>query len=264
LRSRSHWAEVERKIAPSLGGEFRDVLGACRAGKIAECRNIEALAPQRCQISTALRGRKVGGGVTVASMTSMSRMLHTSLEEEAPIPWHEPPPWQAAALKRRRRTPCCRLLLYSERTDALRFFQLAGNIARTRLKHGDGWKERTVSRKILLVDDDADVRNIAAEHLNDAGFYILTAEDAAEAWLLFDAHSDIALVVTDVVMPGIMDGVRLADTLKAKRPDVKVIYLTGYSDVLATAAGVVHGSILTKPWHADQLELEVRRTLGMD
>jgi CheY-like chemotaxis protein len=62
-------------------------------------------------------------------------------------------------------------------------------------------------------------------------------------------------------MPGI-DGFMLADMAKVSRPDLKVIYATGYSDEVNTKPGVRHGTILEKPYSPERLREEVRLALG--
>jgi CheY-like chemotaxis protein len=81
--------------------------------------------------------------------------------------------------------------------------------------------------RILMVDDDDDVRSIAATFLRDAGYVVAEASGAAQA-LEIVRSAPVDLVVTDLAMPG-MDGVQLAALIRAELPRVKVMFVTGYA-----------------------------------
>lgn len=114
---------------------------------------------------------------------------------------------------------------------------------------------------ILVVDDDDGVRELAGTILRDAGYRVLEAETGRHAVMLFEANPDIALIVTDIVMPG-LDGFVLADMTKFKRPDVKILYTTAYLNEVRDKLGVVHGAILRKPYRPAELEQMVKQALG--
>jgi CheY-like chemotaxis protein len=114
---------------------------------------------------------------------------------------------------------------------------------------------------ILVVDDDPEVRPLAATILRNAGFAVLEADGGDQALGLLDRHRDVALIVTDIVMPGI-DGFVLADRAKALRPDLRVVYTTGYSEALGASRAAAHGAVLPKPYHPRQLEAVVRAALA--
>jgi CheY-like chemotaxis protein len=114
---------------------------------------------------------------------------------------------------------------------------------------------------ILVVDDDADVRDLASTILREAGYRVLEAETGQHGLKLFEDNPEVDLIFTDLMMPG-LDGFKLADMTKFRRPDVKILYATGYMDVARDKLGVVHGEILRKPYRAAQLEALVKRTLG--
>ena len=114
---------------------------------------------------------------------------------------------------------------------------------------------------VLVVDDDPDVRELAAGMLREAGHAVLEASTGQEAVVLFEAHPEIDLIFTDIVMPGI-DGFRVADVAKTRRPEVKILYATGFSGRAAEYLGVVHGEILPKPYRGPQLAAAVERALG--
>jgi CheY-like chemotaxis protein len=114
---------------------------------------------------------------------------------------------------------------------------------------------------ILVVDDDPDVRELAVELLREAGHDVLEASTGQEAIVLFEAHPEIDLIFTDIVMPGI-DGFRVADVAKTRRPSVKIIYATGYAGRAEEYLGVRHGAILLKPYRGQQLSAAVAQALG--
>jgi len=114
---------------------------------------------------------------------------------------------------------------------------------------------------ILVVDDDPEVRRFAADALRAAGYRVLEAENGRRAVLLFEAHPDIALICTDVVMPG-LDGFKLADMTKFKRPGLKIVYTTAHPSEAREKLGVVHGAILRKPYRSTQLTQLVKQALG--
>lgn len=116
---------------------------------------------------------------------------------------------------------------------------------------------------ILVVDDEPDVRELAAVVLADAGHAVLTAKDGAEAIDLVDRNPNITLIFTDLVMPRI-DGIELGELARSRRPDIKILYATGYMDFAKSRAGVgaIHGPILGKPYRPSQLEAEVNTLLA--
>jgi DNA-binding NtrC family response regulator len=116
---------------------------------------------------------------------------------------------------------------------------------------------------VLVVDDDADVLLVAIMMLEDAGFAVYSAGNALDAMSLLDEHDEIGLIFTDIVMPGI-DGFMLADMVKQHRPEINVLYATGYGDIgkARSQQGVVHGKILDKPYRAEQLRHEIAVLTG--
>jgi len=116
---------------------------------------------------------------------------------------------------------------------------------------------------ILLVEDDAKVRAIAARSLRDRGYQVTEASNGAEALRVVGTRiGDFDLVVTDVVMPQ-MGGRELAQRLQAMRPDVKILYTSGYAeDVIAHGGVLEHGvTFLAKPYVPSDLARKVRAML---
>jgi CheY-like chemotaxis protein len=91
--------------------------------------------------------------------------------------------------------------------------------------HATGAKNET----ILLVEDDADVRNYSRETLRELGYTVLEAENGHVALKLFDSNPQIQLLFTDVGLPGGMNGRELSQQARRRRPELKVLFTTGYA-----------------------------------
>jgi DNA-binding NtrC family response regulator len=120
------------------------------------------------------------------------------------------------------------------------------------------------ARTILLVDDDRAVRFIACRTLEDAGFGVVQAGDGIEALRLFQEDpSRFAAVVTDIVMPRI-PGTLLAARVRATRPSLPILLMSGYSPAEMMDHGVEapHTYVVPKPFDPDQLLAAVQRILG--
>jgi signal transduction histidine kinase len=110
--------------------------------------------------------------------------------------------------------------------------------------------------RILLVDDDAEVRAVALAHLEGAGYTVLTAASGEEALEVL-ARNSVQMLVSDVSMPG-MSGVELARQVRARAPSVPILLISGYSDELD------HEDLarfLAKPFSGQRLLAEVRSAL---
>jgi DNA-binding NtrC family response regulator len=116
--------------------------------------------------------------------------------------------------------------------------------------------------RILVVDDDEDVRELSAELLVAEGFDVRSAPGADAALDLLAEDPGIALLFTDIVMPGSCDGWELARRAKALRPDLRVVYTTGYARAsLYGNADPGFGLLLPKPWRRERLVDCIRRAL---
>lgn len=121
---------------------------------------------------------------------------------------------------------------------------------------------------ILVVDDDPDVRALARDILVAAGYEVLEAGDGADALRVAEAHpAPIHLLLTDVVMPR-LGGVELAGQLTRRRPDTKVLYMSGFAVVgaqIEQASGPTlepGDPILPKPFTAEALTRKVHEVLA--
>ncbi|HWA15111.1 MAG TPA: PAS domain-containing protein [Gemmatimonadales bacterium] len=117
--------------------------------------------------------------------------------------------------------------------------------------------------KILLVEDEAAVRALAREALASHGYSVVEASNAAEALVLAAAlNGDLDLLVTDVVMPG-MGGLELSQQIRATKPGLKVLFVSGYTDDAMVRHGVMAAEVdlLQKPFGATALAARVRQVL---
>ena len=116
---------------------------------------------------------------------------------------------------------------------------------------------------ILLVEDEDQVRDVAAGILRRHGYQVLDARNAGDALLLCGAHLDrIHLLLTDVVMPH-MSGPELARRLTPIRPDMRVLYMSGYTDDAVLRHGIIEAEVgyLQKPFTVPSLTAKVRGLL---
>jgi PAS domain S-box-containing protein len=117
---------------------------------------------------------------------------------------------------------------------------------------------------ILLVEDEAEVRTVATRILRRSGYTVLEASGAGDALLQWELHGkDVDLLLTDIVMPK-MTGRQLSDRLHALRPEVPVLYMSGYTDdaMLRQRALGSELAFLAKPFSPEALTRKVREVLG--
>ena len=118
------------------------------------------------------------------------------------------------------------------------------------------------TQTVLLVEDEDGLRELTKRLLLRQGYTVLVAGDADEAIRLFDGHLSIDVVLTDVVMPG-ASGPELVRQLVARRPSLKVIYMSGYTDEAIVHHGVLNPGIafVHKPFTSETLGRKIRDVL---
>ena len=123
---------------------------------------------------------------------------------------------------------------------------------------GSGGRE-----SILLVEDDDGVRAYATEALRDLGYRVAEAASGKAALSILDQAAGLDLLLTDVVMPGELNGRELAEEATKRRPGLRVLYMTGYSrDALSRDGRLSPGvHVLGKPFSLDELAAKVRGRL---
>jgi len=116
----------------------------------------------------------------------------------------------------------------------------------------------------MLVEDEAQVRDLTQRMLKQLGYSVLTAAKGDEALEISSNHAgEIALLVTDVVMPN-MSGKQVADALVLTRPGLKVLFLSGYTDNTVGNHGVLDSNVnfLAKPFSRETLARKIREILS--
>jgi PAS domain S-box-containing protein len=114
---------------------------------------------------------------------------------------------------------------------------------------------------VLVVEDDARVRRVAVARLRSFGYRIVEAEDAPAALAILAQTPEVALLFTDVVMPGEMTGVELARVVLAQHPQIKILFSSGYAEPALALRGLGTGAWLKKPYPAADLARKVREIL---
>jgi PAS domain S-box-containing protein len=117
------------------------------------------------------------------------------------------------------------------------------------------------SETILVVEDDARVRRVTTARLRSVGYHVVEADNGTAALALLAAHPEIAMIFTDVVMPGGMNGDELVEAALAGRPDLKVLFTSGYAEPAVARQGMGADAWLKKPYTAPELAEKIREIL---
>lgn len=110
---------------------------------------------------------------------------------------------------------------------------------------------------VLVVEDDALVRTLAVDLVEEAGFVALEAANASEAIVMLEHRADIALVFTDIDMPGIMDGLELAHAIRNRWPPIKIVVVSGKSN-LSDSELPSNSRFFAKPYPISRMIYELR------
>ncbi len=122
----------------------------------------------------------------------------------------------------------------------------------------------TSSATVLLVEDDEDVRAVISETLSNLGYRVLEAGDSPSGLLAVASPDPIDLLLSDVGLPGGMNGLQLADAARLQRPDLRVLFMTGYGDRADFAnKNMKRGmQLITKPFALDALAMKVETMIA--
>jgi two-component system cell cycle sensor histidine kinase/response regulator CckA len=122
---------------------------------------------------------------------------------------------------------------------------------------------RSGGQTILVVEDEESLRDVAREVLESSGYRVLTASSGPEALSIMASHPEpVRLLLTDVVMPG-MSGPELAERLRPERPEMSVLYMSGYAEEVVARHGTMRkgARLLTKPFSVAALAQSVQQAL---
>ena len=117
---------------------------------------------------------------------------------------------------------------------------------------------------VVVVDDEQIVRMLVAEVLSDLGYDVLEAQDAASGLKLLQSGAPIALLMTDIGLPGGMNGRQLADAARQLRPALKILFMTGYAEsaVIGSAQLDPGMNLLTKPFAMETLASRIKAIMS--
>lgn len=119
---------------------------------------------------------------------------------------------------------------------------------------------------VLVIDDEETIRMLVTRVLEDLGYVALQAEDGRSGLKIIESPRRIDLLITDVGLPGGLNGRQLADLARVTRPDMKVLFITGYAEtVVATDGHLTPGMhVMTKPFAMDTLAMRIEAILKTD
>ena len=116
---------------------------------------------------------------------------------------------------------------------------------------------------VLVVEDETAVRMVVTEVLSDLGYTVLEAENGQSGLQIIESRARIDLLLTDVGLPGGMNGRQLADAARQRRPNLKVLFFTGYAESAAVRDGRMERGmeIMIKPFALDALAAKVEQMI---
>jgi CheY-like chemotaxis protein len=115
---------------------------------------------------------------------------------------------------------------------------------------------------VLIAEDEDDVRDLAVGFVTSLGYSVLSAANGEEALAILKSATPVDLLLTDIVMPGRIDGLALGRHAVALRPALKILHVTGYSQHLFQDGPRENGGVISKPYNREQLRVRLARLLG--
>ena len=117
---------------------------------------------------------------------------------------------------------------------------------------------------VLVVEDEPTVRMLVTEVLEELGYAAIDAADGASGLRVLQSDVSIDLLVTDVGLPGGMNGRQMADAARVGRPDLKVLFITGYAENAAVGNGHLEPGmhVMTKPFAMEALASRIRELIA--
>jgi PAS domain S-box-containing protein len=125
---------------------------------------------------------------------------------------------------------------------------------------------RGAGETVLVVDDESSVRTLISEVLDELGYHVLEAEHGAAGLEILESKQRVDLLITDVGLPGGMNGRQLADAALVTRPHLKVLFITGYAETAVIGAGRLQAGmhVLTKPFSLESLGWRIREIIAAE
>jgi CheY-like chemotaxis protein len=120
-----------------------------------------------------------------------------------------------------------------------------------------------LSGSVLVVDDEADILEVATVYLQEMGLTVLSAKDGASALDTILQHRDIDLMITDIIMPGGMNGAELVQKARVLCPTLKIVYSSGFPAEALAAKNMplINGSLLRKPYQRPDFAAIIRHEM---
>ncbi len=117
---------------------------------------------------------------------------------------------------------------------------------------------------VLIVEDDASILLVLSAYLSGEGYRVLQAENGEEAFQILATKPNLDLMITDFRLPGGISGVDIAEPAVKLRPDLKVIFISGYpAEIRESHSPIAHSApILAKPFDLDVLQDQIRKLLA--
>jgi CheY-like chemotaxis protein len=128
---------------------------------------------------------------------------------------------------------------------------------------GEKRQARGQGETILVVEDDAAVRELTTNIVTSLGYNVLDAADGEIGLAVLEAHAEVSLLLTDVVLPGRVGGPENAKKVRALRPDLKVLFMSGYTELAGVQAGrsIDEAELVRKPFRKSALAERIRAAL---
>jgi CheY-like chemotaxis protein len=116
---------------------------------------------------------------------------------------------------------------------------------------------------VLVIDDEPTIRMLIGEVLAEAGYAVIEAPDGPAGLKVLNSNARIDLLITDVGLPGGMNGRQVADAARVTRPKLKVLFITGYAENAAVGSGRLEKGmfVITKPFQMEALAARIREII---
>ncbi|QJU58217.1 PAS domain S-box protein [Sphingomonas sp. AP4-R1] len=116
---------------------------------------------------------------------------------------------------------------------------------------------------VLVIDDEPTIRMLVAEILGESGYSVIEAPDGPTGLRVLESNTRIDLLITDVGLPGGMNGRQVADAARATRPNLRILFITGYAENAVIGRGRLEQGmhVLTKPFQVEALAVKVREII---